>query len=157
MEDHNNVYINYRPNSLPLHISSNEKLQQPPPAAISYEKLPNYSHDQLTLRDDYQLRDQLSFFNDSLNPHNMFPAIDYLFPNQMVGYVNGNKLSIDHLNSIATVNGDCNLNLSPSTITTDHVYESSPAISGRAPVEKRNRNPESSSASQYTSFVWLFL
>lgn len=127
MEDHNNVYINYRPNSLPLHISSSEKLHQAPPAAISYEKLPNYSHEQLTLRDDYQLRDQLSFFNDSLNPHNMFPAIDYLFPDQIVGYVNGNKLGIDHLNSIATVNGD-NLNLTPSTIAPD-VSESSPAPS----------------------------
>lgn len=74
---------------------------------------------------------QLSFFNDSLNPHNMFPAIDYLFPDQMVSYVNGNKLGIDHLNSIATVNGDCNLNLSPSTITTNHNSESSPAPSSK--------------------------
>lgn len=127
MEDHNNVYINYRPNSLPLHMSSSEKLQQAPPAAISYEKLPNYSHEQLTLRDDYQLRDQLSFFNDSLNPHNMYPAIDYIFPDQMVGYVNGNKLGMDHFNSIASVNGD-NLNLAPSTIASD-VSESSPAPS----------------------------
>lgn len=128
MEDHNNVYINYRPNSLqPLHISSNEKLQQATPAAISYEKLPNYSHEQLILRDDYQLRDQLSFFNDSLNPHTMFPAIDYLFPDQMVGYVNSNKLGIDHLNSITTVNSD-NLSLTPSTIAPD-VTESSPAPS----------------------------
>eukprot|EP01018_Ginkgo_biloba_P008999 Gb_39136 [translate_table: standard] len=93
-------YLNYSSNS--LQVSANDKLQSP---LISFEKLPTYHHEQLNVRDDYQLRDQLSFLNDSSISQNMFTGTDYLYPD-MLGYLNGTKLSMDQLHSIPSVNGD---------------------------------------------------